>query len=217
MATLGLSIVTLQRGAVEFDIRVDQRVTTEQLGWMFIVQPVTVWLIAENRAFFSSDGAFDLATENITEYTIVTAQGQNMDVYQVRQTPPTRTVTSTPGPSSRGGRLSCSGFNSVLGAQPTRRTPSEHAFLLKNVQARIERMAAADPGFLKRGVARNLTFLSTPTLVKPRRFLIKFRAITAHNCNLKFRRWSIQHSNANVLNADRCIRTQSGVTRSINT
>ena len=75
MATLGSWIVTLQRGAVEFDIRVDQRVTTEQLGCMFSVQPDTVWLSAENKAFFSSDGAFDLATENIAEYTIVTVRG----------------------------------------------------------------------------------------------------------------------------------------------
>lgn len=96
---------------------------------------VSSWVIswlhessAENRTYFASDGAFNLATDNIAKYTVIAIQGQPTDVELPHQTPLSRTITSTPEPLSHSNRTSWSEFTSVVGSQPTRRTPSGHGF-----------------------------------------------------------------------------------------
>ena len=71
------------------------------------------------------------------------------------------TRTSTTGPSSHGSRPSWSGFNSVPGSHPMRRTPSRHRYPLKPAQPRTERIKIDKPIFTQHGQTFvNITDLS---------------------------------------------------------
>ncbi len=155
-STLPSRIVTFQRGSTEYDIDLcSQQLTSQQLGRMFGIQPSTLWLSADNRAYFSTvDGSLTLP-DNISPYTIFAVQGSSAESQQpptVVQTPPVTISATTPAPSS-GSRPQWSGFTSVMSqSNPSRtRTPSGPGYPLKVVQARILRFDGNKPNFERIG------------------------------------------------------------------
>ncbi len=145
-------IVTFQRGTTEFDIDIiDQHLTAEQLGRMFGVQPSSLWLSADNRAYFSNaDGTLNLG--GVMPFTTFAVQGSPASVESQQLSTPTlqtpTTLSATAAPTS-GNRSPWSGFTSVVSTNPSRaRAPG---YPLKVVQARILRFEGGKPIFERIG------------------------------------------------------------------
>ncbi len=152
-------IVTFQCGSTEYSIdHCSQQLTTEQLGCMFNVQPSTLWLSTDNRAFFAiADGSLNLpqtGPDSIEPYTTLVVQGSPMETQQPPSAPPVTISAITPAAPSSSNRPQWSGFNSVVNQSRTRTPPpppSGPGYPLKVVQAKIVRFDGSKPNFERIG------------------------------------------------------------------